>query len=362
KIEIFPQDPVVQKTGSRQQMRVMATYADGAIRDVTAEAFLESGNTDVAAIDPAGLLISLRRGEAPVLARYEGNYVATTLTVMGDREGFVWVEPPAWGKIDELVAAKWKRMKIEPSELCTDLEFIRRIYLDLTGLPPSPEDIRTFLDDTREVKVKRDAVVDRLIGSPEYVDFWANKWADLLQCNSKFLGAEGAEAFRAWIRKQVEDNTPYDQFAREILVATGSNRENPPASYWKIVRTPTEAMENTTHLFLATRFNCNKCHDHPFERWTQDQYYQTAAFFAQVSLKEDPASGDKKIAGTAVEGAQPLYEIVTNAPEGEVKHDRTGKVTPPKFPFPAKYENKENAPRREELAAWITTPDNRYFA
>src|SRR6266487_6134679 len=253
-------------------------------------------------------------------------------------------------------------MKTQPSELCTDTEFIRRVYLDLTGLPPSPEDIRAFLDDSREIRVKRDAVVDRLIGCPEYVDFWANKWADLLQCNSKFLGSEGAELFRTWIRHEVEKNTPYDQFAREILTASGSNRENPPASYWKILRTPTEAMENTTHLFLATRFNCNKCHDHPFERWTQDQYYQTAAFFAQVSLKEDPASGDKKIAGTAVEGAQPLYEIVTNAPEGEVKHDRTGKVTPPKFPFPAKYEKKENEPRREELAAWITTPDNRYFA
>src|SRR5437588_349932 len=151
-------------------------FADGAIRDVTAEAFLESGNTDVASIDSAGLLTSLRRGEAPVLARYEGNYVATTLTVMGDRDGFVWKEPPAWGRIDELVAAKWKRMKIAPSEVCTDLEFIRRVYLDFTGQLPSLEEIRTFLDDSHEMRLKRDEVVDRLIGSPEYIDFWANKW------------------------------------------------------------------------------------------------------------------------------------------------------------------------------------------
>src|SRR3989454_6261316 len=121
-------------------------------------------------------------------------------------------------------------------------------------------------------------------------------------------------------------------------------------------------MENTTHLFLATRFNCNKCHDHPFERWTQDQYYHLAAYFAQVSLKEDPKSEGKKIGGSAVENAQPLYETVEDAAEGEVKHDRTGKVSPPAFPYPAKVETKEKTTRREDLAAWITTPDNRFFA
>ena len=362
KIEILPQDPVVQKLGSRQQMRVVASYADGATRDVTAESFVESGNGDVAAIDSSGLVTTLRRGEAPVLARYEGSYAATTITVMGDRSGFVWKEPASWGKIDELVAAKWKRMKIEPSELCTDLEFVRRVYLDLTGLPPSLQEIQNFLADQRETRSKRDALVDQLIGSPEYVDFWANKWADLLQCNSKFLGNEGAESFRAWIRTEIATNTPYDQFTRKILTASGSNRDNPAANYWKILRTPTEAMENTTHLFLATRFNCNKCHDHPFERWTQDQYYNLAASFAQVTLKKDPQSEKKKIGGTAVEDAKPLYEIVEDAEKGDVKHDRTGKISPPGFPYVAKHEMQEKATRREQLAAWISSPDNRYFA
>jgi WD40 repeat protein/mono/diheme cytochrome c family protein len=362
KIEVLPRDPVVQKIGSRQQMRVVATYADGASRDVTAEAFIESGNTDVAAAGTAGLITTLRRGEAPVLARYEGNYAATTLTVMGDRSGFVWQEPPAWGKIDELVAAKWKRMKIEPSELCTDLEFIRRVYLDLIGLPPSPEEITSFLQDQRETRIKRNEVIASLIGRPEYVDFWANKWSDLLQCNSKFLGAEGAELFHTWIRQEVETNTPYDQLVRKILTASGSNHDKPAASYWKILRTPAEAMENTTHLFLATRFNCNKCHDHPFERWTQDQYYDLAAFFAQVSFKEDPASEGRKVAGNDVESGKPLFETVADAKEGDVTHLRTGKIAPPEFPYPAKHETKEKAARREQLAAWITSTDNRFFA
>jgi WD40 repeat protein len=362
KIEVLPQEPVVQKIGSRQQMRVTATYADGTSRDVTAEAFIESGNSDVAMAGAGGLITTLRRGEAPVLARYEGNYAAMTLTVMGDRTGFVWHEPESWGKIDELVAAKWKRMKIEPAKLCTDLEFIRRVYLDLVGLPPSPEEVEEFLKDSRQTRVKRDEVVTRLIGRPEYVDFWANKWADLLQCNSKFLGSEGAELFRAWIRKQVEQNVPYDQFAREILTASGSNHDNPAASYWKILRTPTEAMENTTHLFLATRFNCNKCHDHPFERWTQDQYYRLASYFAQVSYKEDPQSEGRKVEGNDVEGAKPLFENITDAKKGEVTHLRTGKIVSPDFPFPAKYEARQDASRRQELADWITTPDNRFFA
>ena len=361
-IQLFPQNPVVQTIGARQQMRVVAGYADGTTRDVTQEAFIESGNTDSATAEKGGLITTLRRGEAPVLARYEGNYATTTLTVMGDRSGFVWQEPPAWGEIDKLVAAKWQRMKIEPSDICTDLEFIRRVYLDLTGLPPSPEKIQAFLDDSRETRVKRDEMIDKLIGSSEYVDFWANKWSDLLQCNSKFLGSEGAELFHNWIRAEVEKNTPYDQFARKILTATGSNRENPAASYWKILRTPTEAMENTTQLFLATRFSCNKCHDHPFERWTQDQYYHLAAYFARVSFKEDDNSEGKKIGGTDVESAKPLYEIVEDGTAGEVEHIRTGKISPPLAPYPAKHESKEKSTRREELAAWLTSPDNRFFA
>ncbi len=360
KIEVFPHDPVVQQIGARQQVRVVATFNDGKTRDVTAEAFVESGNGDVAKTDGGGLVETLRRGEAPLLARYEGNYAATTLTVMGDRKGFVWQQPETWGRIDELVASKWQRMKIAPSELCSDADFLRRVSLDLTGLPPSAEDVRTFLADSRPVREKRDAVIEKLLASPEFIEHSTNKWADLLQVNSKFLGKDGARLFREWIRKEIETNTPYDQFVRKILTATGSNKENPAASYWKILHEPAEAMENTTHLFLATRFNCNKCHDHPFERWTQDQYYHTAAFFSQVALVADPAGGGGKIAGTEVEKSRPLYEIVSDKTEGEVTHLRTNKVAAPEFPFPAKAET--NGTRREQLAAWMTSADNRFFA
>ena len=367
-IELFPKNPVIQNIGGQQQFRVVARYADGLTRDVTLESFIDSGNKDVAEHDDFGLLAATRRGEAPILARYEGAYAATTLTVMGDRDSFTWKTPESWSKIDELVAAKWERMKIEPSGLCTDAEFIRRVYLDLTGLPPTSNRVKSFIADKRPTREKRDALIDELIGSPEYVDHATNKWSDMLQVNSKFLGAEGSKIFRDWIHTEVEGNTPYDEFSYKILTASGSNKENPAASYYKILREPDAIMENTTHLFLATRFNCNKCHDHPFERWTQDQYYETAAFFAQVDLKRDAKNAPKQnIGGSAVEGAKPLYEIIGDKAEGEVKHDRTGEVQAPEFPFESElakvaFTDPEKPSRREELAAWITSPDNQFFA
>ncbi len=363
-ISVQPANPIVEKIGSQQQMRVVATYADGSQRDVTREAFIESGETEVAKSVPgkAGVIQVLRRGEAPILVRYEGAYAATTVTVMGDRTGFTWTDAPVNNEIDEFVYAKLKHTKTSLADLCDDHTFVRRVYLDLTGLPPTPEQIHTFIEDTRESKTKRDALIDQLVGNDEYIEHWTNKWADLLQVNSKFLGREGAEAFRDWIRSEVKANTPYDEFAHKILTAVGSNKDNPAASYYKILRDPAATMENTTHLFLATRFNCNKCHDHPFERWTQDQYYQLSAYFSRLGFKPDPASGDKTIGGTAVEGAKPLFEVVFTKPDGEMMHQRTGKTTAPKFPFECDHDCDHDAPRHEQLAAWLTAADNPYFA
>ncbi len=361
-IEIEPKDPVIQLPGSNFQMRVLATYSDGTKRDVTREAHLESGNPDVATVAPGANIVAVRRGEAPINARFEGSYAATTFTVIGDRRGFEWVAPPMWTKIDELVAQKWQRMKIRPSDLCSDETFVRRVSLDLTGLPPDASVIRAFLEDSRPSREKREQLIDQLLSSDDYVDHWTNKWSDFLQVNSKFLASEGAVALRDWIRNHVRNNTPHDEFVRQIVAAKGSNRENPAAAYYKILRTPEEIVENTTHLFLAVRFNCNKCHDHPFERWTQDQYYETAAYFSQVGLKKDEASGDRTIGGTAVEGAKPLFEEVVDTGNGEVRHQRTQQVSLPKFPFECQFDAPEDASRRELFAAWLTSKQNPYFA
>lgn len=297
-----------------------------------------------------------------MLARYEGAYTATTLVVMGDRTGFAWQPVPENNYVDTLVYEKLKQVKVLPSGLCTDSEFIRRVYLDLIGLPPTSDQVRAFLADKRDTKVKRDELIDKLVGSPEYVEHWTNKWADLLQVNRKFLGSEGATALRAWTRKAVAENMPYDKFAYAILTGSGSTLENPPAAYYKVLRTPDMVMENSTHLFLAVRFNCNKCHDHPFERWTQDQYYHMAAYFAQVGRAEDPKYKGQKIGGSAVEGAVPLVEVVTDTGSGEVNQIRTGAVSPPKFPFMHDDLAPATAPRRVQLAKWVTSKKNPYFA
>lgn len=370
RIEIFPANPILDKEGDWQQFRVTAHYAGGSKRDVTQETFIESSNSEVCESLPGGRVRALRRGEAAMLARYEGTYAAASVTVMGDRSGFQWQAPEAYSTIDQLAAQKWERMKIQPSGLSEDHQFLRRVRLDLTGLPPSVDELKNFLADSRPSRLKRQEKIEQLLGSNDYIEHWTNKWSDLLQVNSKFLGSDGAAAFRQWIRSAIADNTPHDQFVRSILTASGSNKENPAASYFKILRDPDSLVENTTHLFLAVRFNCNKCHDHPFERWTQDQYYQLAAYFAQTGLQADPASGDQKVGGTAVEGAKPLYEKVVDQDSGEIQHARTGQVVAPKFPYDCDYTIPDppsdatsgTVSRRQELAAWLTSKDNIYFA
>jgi hypothetical protein len=361
-IEVFPKNPTLTRLATRQQFAVVATYADGSTRDVTAEAFVESSNSEVAPVDRAGIVTSVRRGEATMLARYEGAYATSTVIVLGDRAGFTWEQRSVQNWIDELVDRKLRQVMVQASPLCTDEEFVRRVYLDLTGLPPEPDEVRAFLADARPSQAKRDALIDQLVGGEAFIEHWTNKWADLLQVNRKFLGDVGASAFRGWIRNAVATNTPYDKFAYDILTASGSNVANPPASYYKVLRAPDAVMENTTQLFLAIRFNCNKCHDHPFERWTQDNYYNLAAYFAQVRLGEDPAYKGQRIGGTAVEGAKALVEVVSDAKSGEIKHDRTGEVAPPRFPFTVNTDVGPAELRRGQAAKWVTSAENPYFA
>lgn len=362
KVEVTPVSSVIPLPGMKQQLTVWASYSDGSRRDVSAEAFMESSNIEVATLDKQGVITAVRRGEIAVLARYEGNYAAATVIIMGDRSEFAWQETPTYNYIDGLVYDKLKSVRILPSDVCSDSDFIRRLYLDLTGLPPESEAVKKFLADSMPSKQKREKLVDDLVGSPDFVDHWTNRWADLLQVNRKFLGVEGAEAFRKWIRGAVAGNMPYDQFCYKLLTGTGSNVEHPEAAYFKILRDPDAAMENTTHLFLAVRFNCNKCHDHPFERWTQNQYYELAAFFTQVNRKEDPKFKGRKTEGTAVRGALPLVEIVEDGKTGEIKNERTGQNAAVSFPFKHPAMPKAEGSRREQLARWITAKENPYFA
>src|SRR3989440_2595340 len=334
-IELIPGEVSLELPGQEQQMLVLAHYQDGATRDVTREAIFSSNNGDVAEVKD-GLIKAIRRGEAAMLIRFEGLYAANQVTVMGDRAGFQWVEAREHNFIDHHINAKLKKMRILPSALCTDAEFLRRIHLDLTGLPPKMEKVRSFLEDKTASQEKRAKVVDELLGSKDYVSRWANKWADLLQCNSENLGQKGVWVFRQWIERQVADNVPYDKMVRSLLTAQGSCYENPAVNYFRVLREPGKITEDVSQTFLGVRFNCNKCHDHPFEKWTQSQYYQFGAYFAQVSIKKGFLGKEVIRNNNSDSTPQTGEEIVyRNFAGGEVKHPKTDMVVAPKVPFGA---------------------------
>ena len=346
RLEVLPDSAELSMPGYKQQMLVIAHYADGSTRDVTREAKFTSSTIDVAKVTDDGVVTAERRGETAILTRYEGAYSTNGIIVMGDRSGFEWVETPVYNYIDTHVQNKLKRLKILPAELCTDEEFVRRIYFDMTGLPPTPEQVRNFLMDTNPAKAKREKLIDSLVETSEYVDHWTHKWGDLLQSNRKFLGERGMWLFQQWLHDEITENRPYNEFVYDLITATGSAYSNPAASYFRVSREYTTAVENTTQLFLGVRFSCNKCHDHPFEVWTQNQYYELGAFFADVQLKN---------------GRLPGEEIVyTSFNPTPVKHPRTLAVVEASVPFGEVKEELQD--RRESLAEWLTSAENPMFA
>ena len=331
-ITLAPQNPVVDAEGQTIAMQVLARYTDGSERDVTAEAFIESGELEIASADKAGHVTAIRRGEAPLLARYEGAYAATTLTVMGDRTGFESSPQPIYNDIDELVDAKLARMKIAASGLCTDAEFLRRVYLDLTGLPPTADEVRAFLADPSESRAKRDALVDQLIGSDDFVEHWTNKWADLLQVNRKFLGGEGAAGFRDWIRAAIAENRPTTNSCARSSPPPARTASIPPASYFKVLRTP-DLMRRTR------RSSSSACASTATSATTirSSAGRRTSTTAGGVLRRGEAGEGSRERrshgGGSAVEAAQPLFEMITDAPGGEMIHLRTSQPAPPKFPF-----------------------------
>jgi hypothetical protein len=254
-------------------------------------------------------------------------------------------------------------MKILPSELCTDAEFIRRVSLDLTGLPPKPERVRAFLDDKTPNREKREKLIDQLLASQDYVEFWANKWADLLQCNSENLGQKGVWLFRDWIRRNLAQNTPYDQFVRSLLTAQGSTFENPAANYLRVLREPGKITEDVSQTFLGVRFNCNKCHDHPFEKWTQNQYYEFGAYFAQVNVKKGQLGRERFRNNNSDTSLQIAEEIVYRSYSGgEVRHPKTDAAVAPKVPFGEAEAIPPDGDRRDSFVHWMTSKENPLFA
>ena len=368
KLEVFPKEIFMERPGMRQQVLVTAHYGDGSVRDVTREASIKSNVETVAAVGegaehaptavrpgPAALsagqsLVAERIGEAALQVRYEGKFVTVPITVLNPEPGFAWTNPPQYNFIDEQIDAKLERLKIEPSPLADDATFLRRVHLDLNGIPPTPKQARAFLEDPEKSRLKRQRLIDELIKRKEYVDHWAHKWGDLLQSNRKYLGEKGTWAFRQWIRDSIAANKPYDDMVRELITSVGSTYQNPATNFFRVNDDPKAALETTSQVFMGVRLVCANCHDHPFERWTQDQYYETAAFFAAVGIKPG-FDNDEQI-------------VFVKRDDDRVKYPRSGQYADPKYlvaaagapPIP------DDGDRREALAAWLTSDKNPFFA
>jgi Protein of unknown function (DUF1549)/Protein of unknown function (DUF1553) len=353
KIDVLPGGRVVKSPAKWQQLGVIAHLADGSVRDVTRLTVFSSSDAAVGEVSVTGLVEFKQSGEVAVLCRYLDQLQSVRLTYLEPREGFAWKSPPEHNYIDTHVFAKLRQMSIVPSELCTDAEFVRRAYLDICGLMPTADEAKGFLDD--QAADKRAKLVDRLLERPEYADFWTLKWADVFRSSRKTLQIKGAHGFQFWLREQISRDAPLDEMIRELLTAKGSTYANPPANYYRVAKDPTGLAETTAQLFFGVRMQCAKCHNHPFEKWTQDDYYSMAAWFARVKTKKDPDSP----------GANPQTpggEVVFTSRDGEVTQPRSGKVMPPKFLGGAIPELKPGEDRREVLAGWLTSPENPFFA
>jgi hypothetical protein len=353
RLDVEPKEIFMNAPGESGTVKVTAIYADGGSRDVSALAVVESNVPDVAAVTDATVK-GARTGEATVMVRYQGNLATLPVTVLNPKPGFAWKALPQYNYIDRAVDAKLQRLRIQPSAVVDDAGFLRRVSLDLTGQLPTPAEVRTFTADAS--KNKRSTLIDKLIASSAFVDHWTLKWGDLLQNNRKYLGEKGAYEFREWIRESIAQNKPYDRMVREMLTARGSTYENPAANFYRVTRDPKPTMEKTTQVFLGVRMVCAQCHDHPFERWTQNQYYEMAAFFSAVGLRPGYEVGEEI-----------LYD---QRQDFDMKHPKDGRVVSPKFILPATYPAADAkttsasaaAGRRLTYAEWLTAKDNPFFA
>jgi hypothetical protein len=348
-IQILPGTRVLHQPARWQQLAVLATYTDGSVRDVTRLTVFTSSDSAVADVDRDGLVEFRQSGEVAILVRYLQTLETVRLTYLEPREGFTWNNPAENNYVDKLVFAKLKMLSIAPSDLCTEEEFVRRAYLDLCGILPTAEEARKYLAD--KTKDKRARLIDALLDRPEYADYWTLKWSDVLRSNRKTLQVKGVYVYQKWLRGNISKNTPFDKMVRELLTASGSTSANPAANYYRISNDPTNLAESTAQLFFGIRMQCAKCHNHPFERWTQDDYYSMAAWFVRVRSKPDKIEP----------GPTPAVVIYSDR-SGEVTQPRTGKVMPPKVmgvPAPKIPPGKD---RREILADVLTSGTNPFFA
>ncbi|MCS6865522.1 MAG: DUF1553 domain-containing protein [Gemmataceae bacterium] len=350
RLEVFPQAilvPAHPAKDSPYRIIVRATYSDGTQEDVTPWARFASSEELVVQVDDEGRITPRGQGEAAITVNFGTKVALVTVTApwAQDVAAEVFRQSPRHNYIDDHILRKLELLRIPPSGPCTDAEFIRRVYLDTCGILPAPAEVEAFLKDTNPQK--RSQLIDRLLDHPAFVDYWSHKWSDLLLVSTRKLAQPAMWAFYRTIRHSVANNQPWDRFARDILTATGSTLIHGGGNYFVLHKDVSELAETTAVTFMGLSINCAKCHNHPLEKWTQDQYWAFANLFARIALKNGERRDDV---------------IVQNKHDGEVLHLRRGVPMPPTplggKPLPI------DSPRdrREYFVAWLTAPDNPYFA
>lgn len=350
-VEILP-DAVQLSVGDEQDFIVRAHYSNGRVEDVTQWVKFSSSNESVASVDKDGRVSVIGPGAGAVTAWFASQTVISRITCAfpNDVPKDVYESQPRRNFIDEHVVAKLSELRLEPSPGSSDVEFVRRVFLDVIGTLPTPTEIREFLAD--ETEGKRDRLIESLLARPEFVDYWAYKWSDVLLVNGNKLRPKGVKAYYEWIRNEIAENTPWDEFARKIVTSTGGSIENGATNFFALHQDPENMAENVSQAFLGLSIACAKCHNHPLEKWTNSQYYSFANLFSRVRAKGwggDFRSGD---------GVRTLYVV----PTGELIQPLTGKPQPP-TPLdgePLAFAATED--RRIHLANWLTASDNPYFA
>jgi hypothetical protein len=343
-VEVYPPQIVLEGEQAQQQFLARARYSDGTDRDVTSLVVFDSNNRNSAEITRDGLVTAGARGEAFITARYDTSTVGSQVIVIP--RDLQYTAPAITGNyIDQLVAAKLHRLRILPSELCTDEEFLRRVTLDITGLLPTQEEYEQFLADPDPGK--RAHWIDTLLERKDFAEIWAMKWAELLMVKSSLeVSYKSMFLYSNWLTNQIATGVPLDQMVRELLSATGGTFSEPATNFYQIERDTLKTAENVAQVFMGIRTQCAQCHNHPFDRWTMNDYYSFAAFFSQIGRKQ---------------GEDYRETIVFNQGGGEVNHPVTGQPMPPKFLGGAAPDT-AGQDRRAAMAQWLTSADNPFFA
>jgi hypothetical protein len=345
-LEILPKQMLLEGEGARQQLAVRAHYSDGTERDVTRWALFLSNNENSAAISTDGLVTAAKRGEAFVMARFATFTVGAQVIVIPKNLDYAFPSDlPEYNYVDGLVDAKLKKLRILPSPVCSDEVFLRRAFIDVVGQLPTRQEHDAFLASTGPDKRKK--LIDDLLGRKEFVEMWVMKFAELLKIRSSTeVSAKSALLYYNWLEDKLARNVPMDQIVQQLLASDGGTFKNAATNYYEVERDPLKLAEDTAQVFMGMQVKCSQCHNHPFDRWTMNDYYGFAAFFSQIARKQ---------------AEDPRERIIANSGGGEVTNPVSKKIAKPKF-LGGEEPDTVGKDRREVLAQWLASPKNPYFA